>query len=149
VRRLGDIALTAAITAVVTTLVNNAIADTSGVGRTWQHARAGFLVFADRAEPIFAVGAGVLLSLWLGLGLLLVLRQQRTDALEVDPRLPNPMTVLACAAILMLAAAFSLGRAASGSDLAAIVACCIAVVALRSALRLMTAVRRTLFGTPF
>lgn len=149
VRRLWDIALTAAITAVVTTFVNNAVADTSALGRSWDRVQSGFFAFADRAAPVFWASAGVMVAFWLALWLLLLSRQQRADVLEVDPWLPNPMTVLACSAILLLAAAFSLERAASGSDVAAMVACCVGVVAARSALRVIADVRRTVFGTRF
>lgn len=148
-RRLWDIALTAAVTAIVTTLISNTVADTSAVGRTWDWLRQGLLTFADRAAPVFGVGAVVSVVLWLSVRLALLSRQQDANVLEVDPRLPNPLTVLAYTAVLFLAAALSLGRAASGSDVAAVVACCVGVVALRGALRLLTDVRRVVFGAPF
>lgn len=147
-RRIWDITLTAAITAVVTTLINNAIADESAAGRTWTWLQVAFLAFADRAAPVLAVGASALAVLWLAVRLVLLSTRQHADALEVDARLPNPLTVVACSALLLLAAALSLAGAANGSDVAAVVACCVGVVSLRSAGRLIDNVRRTVFATP-
>jgi hypothetical protein len=149
VRRLWDITLTAAITAVVTTLVNNAVADTSTLGRAWEWLHLGFLAFADRAAPVLSLATGVFLVLWVGIRFALARRQGPVDALEINPLLPNPLTVLAWSGVLLLAAALSLERAASGSDVAAVAACCVGVVALRGVLRLIADVRRTIFGTPF
>lgn len=148
-RRLWDIVLTAAITAVVTTLVNGAVADTSAVGRTWKRLQAGFFAFADGAWPVVGVLACLTALLWLVLRLALLRGKQDVELLEVDPWLPNPMTVLGFAAVLLSAAALSLARAASGSDVAAMVACCVGAVGLRSALNLIGDVRRTVFGAPF
>lgn len=148
-RRLWDIVLAATITAAVTTLVNNAIAGSSALGRTWQPLIEGFFGFADRAAPVVGVLAGLFLILWLGGRLALLCKNEPTAALEFDQRLPNPLTVLAYTAVLLLAGALSLWWAARGSEVAAVLACCVVAVALRRALCLIADVRRTFFGMPF